>query len=99
MKVIGFAGSNDKCNWLKSDLKFDYAFNYKEISLNDALKQAAPNGVNVFFDNVCCSTKNFEFSDKKKKRNVCLGWWSIFSRNDYSTYGARWSCCCLWFNC
>jgi NADPH-dependent curcumin reductase CurA len=33
-------------------LKFDHAFNYKKISLNDALKKAAPNGVDVFFDNV-----------------------------------------------
>ncbi|CAF3923397.1 unnamed protein product [Rotaria sp. Silwood1] len=50
--VIGFAGSDEKCHWLTKDLKFDYAFNYKKISLDDALKQAAPKGVDVFFDNV-----------------------------------------------
>ncbi|CAF3981717.1 unnamed protein product [Adineta steineri] len=50
--VIGFAGSDEKCNWLTNDLKFDYAFNYKKISLEDAFKKAAPKGVDVFFDNV-----------------------------------------------
>jgi len=52
LTVIGFAGSDEKCNWLTNELKFDYAFNYKKISLDDALKQAAPKGVDVFFDNV-----------------------------------------------
>ena len=50
--MIGFAGSDEKCRWIKEELNFDYAFNYKEISLENALKQAAPTGVNVFFDNV-----------------------------------------------
>jgi prostaglandin reductase 1 len=52
LTVIGFAGSDEKCNWLTKELKFDYAFNYKKISLEDALKNAAPKGVDVFFDNV-----------------------------------------------
>ncbi|CAF0871863.1 unnamed protein product [Adineta ricciae] len=52
LTVIGFAGSDEKCQWLTKELKFDYAFNYKKISLDDALKTAAPKGVDVFFDNV-----------------------------------------------
>jgi NADPH-dependent curcumin reductase CurA len=47
--VIGFAGSDEKCNWLTKELKFDYVFNYKKISLDAALKKAAPNGVDIFF--------------------------------------------------
>lgn len=50
--MIGFAGTDDKCEWLQKDLKFDHVFNYKKISLEGALKKAAPNGVDVFFDNV-----------------------------------------------
>ncbi|CAF1228878.1 unnamed protein product [Rotaria sordida] len=37
---------------LTKELNFDYAFNYKNIPITDALKRAAPNGVDVFFDNV-----------------------------------------------
>ncbi|CAF0953438.1 unnamed protein product [Didymodactylos carnosus] len=50
--VIGFAGTDDKCEWLKQELGFDHAFNYKKIKLEDALKQAAPKGVDIFFDNI-----------------------------------------------
>ncbi|XP_048252650.1 prostaglandin reductase 1-like isoform X2 [Haliotis rufescens] len=50
-KVIGFGGSKEKCDWLKS-LGFDHVFNYKEVNLDDALTSAAPNGVDCFFDSV-----------------------------------------------
>ena len=36
--MIGFAGSDEKCNWLTNELKFDYAFNYKKISLDEAVE-------------------------------------------------------------
>ena len=52
MRVVGFAGSNEKVEYLKS-IGFDAAFNYKKVSsLEDALKEGCPNGVDVFFDNV-----------------------------------------------
>jgi prostaglandin reductase 1 len=37
-KVIGSAGTDEKCKWLTSELGFDYAFNYKTRDLNEALK-------------------------------------------------------------
>ncbi|KAG8228102.1 hypothetical protein J437_LFUL000104 [Ladona fulva] len=51
-RAIGFAGSDTKCKWLKDELKFDAAFNYKKVCVKDALKEAAPNGVDCYFDNV-----------------------------------------------
>lgn len=51
-KVIGFAGSDDKVKWLKDELKFDAAFNYKTKDITQALKEAAPDGVDCYFDNV-----------------------------------------------
>lgn len=51
-RSIGFAGSDSKCKWLKDELKFDAAYNYKKISVADALKEAAPNGIDCYFDNV-----------------------------------------------
>ncbi|XP_071083113.1 prostaglandin reductase 1-like [Haliotis cracherodii] len=50
-RVIGSAGSKQKCDWLKS-LGFDYVFNYKDVKLDDALKAAAPKGIDCFYDNV-----------------------------------------------
>jgi len=48
-KVIGFAGSDEKCLWLKS-IGFDQAFNYKTVTMEEGLKKGAPNGVDCFFD-------------------------------------------------
>merc|ERR1719516_336878 len=41
LKVIGFAGTDEKCSWLK-EIGFDHVFNYKKIGTAEALKQAAP---------------------------------------------------------
>nr|XP_022296552.1 prostaglandin reductase 1-like isoform X1 [Crassostrea virginica]XP_022296553.1 prostaglandin reductase 1-like isoform X1 [Crassostrea virginica] len=52
-KVIGFAGTDEKCDWLKKDLGFDFAYNYKKVDVDTALKEAAPNAsVDCYFDNV-----------------------------------------------
>jgi NADPH-dependent curcumin reductase CurA len=50
--VIGSAGSDDKCRWLKEELKLDAVINYKKEALRTALKSAAPRGIDVYFDNV-----------------------------------------------
>ena len=50
--VIGMAGSDDKCAWLTEDLGFDAALNYKTEDVGAALDRLAPNGINVYFDNV-----------------------------------------------
>jgi len=50
--VIGFAGSDEKCQTLLNKYGFDKAYNYKKTSVQDALKDGAPNGVDCFFDNV-----------------------------------------------
>ncbi|XP_047004120.1 prostaglandin reductase 1-like [Schistocerca americana] len=50
--VIGFAGSDAKVKWLKEELGFHHAFNYKTTDAKEALKRVAPDGVDVYFDNV-----------------------------------------------
>ncbi|KAL1023625.1 hypothetical protein UPYG_G00043700 [Umbra pygmaea] len=50
--VVGCAGTDAKVAYLK-ELGFDHAFNYKTVpSLEDALKKAAPNGYDCYFENV-----------------------------------------------
>ena len=50
-RVIGVAGGAEKCAWLKSELGFDEAVDYKAGNLYAGLKAAAPKGIDVYFDN------------------------------------------------
>nr|WP_042182398.1 NADP-dependent oxidoreductase [Kibdelosporangium sp. MJ126-NF4]CEL14964.1 Putative oxidoreductase YncB [Kibdelosporangium sp. MJ126-NF4]CTQ93443.1 Putative oxidoreductase YncB [Kibdelosporangium sp. MJ126-NF4] len=51
-RVVGSAGSAEKVRYLKEELGFDEAFNYKDGPVADQLRQAAPDGIDVYFDNV-----------------------------------------------
>lgn len=51
-RVIGIAGGAEKCAWLTGELGLDAAVDYKAGGLRRALREAAPDGVNVYFDNV-----------------------------------------------
>jgi NADPH-dependent curcumin reductase len=51
-RVIGIAGGEEKCRWLVEELGFDAAIDYKTQDVRGALREAAPNGVDVYFDNV-----------------------------------------------
>jgi NADPH-dependent curcumin reductase CurA len=50
-RVIGCAGSPEKVAWLR-ELGFDYAFDYREQPVRKALAEAAPDGIDIYFDNV-----------------------------------------------
>ena len=51
-RVIGIAGTADKCRWLTDDLGFDAAINYRTDDVAQALAAACPDGIDVYFDNV-----------------------------------------------
>ncbi|MFK4064438.1 NADP-dependent oxidoreductase [Streptomyces sp. NPDC029674] len=52
-RVIGSAGSDDKVKLLVEEYGFDAAFNYKDDKpVAEQLKDAAPDGIDVYFDNV-----------------------------------------------
>ena len=50
-RVIGSAGSDEKLRWLR-EIGFDAAFNYKAGPVVQQLREAAPDGIDVYFDNV-----------------------------------------------
>jgi NADPH-dependent curcumin reductase CurA len=51
-RVIGIAGGQDKCRALLEEFGFDAAIDYKSENLRTALREHAPGGVDVYFDNV-----------------------------------------------
>lgn len=50
-RVVGVAGGEAKGRWLMDELGFDAAIDYKAGNLRGQLKEACPNGVDVYFDN------------------------------------------------
>jgi len=55
-RVVGIAGSPEKCDYAVKELGFDACVNYKDGDLASALKTACPRGIDVYFDNVAGDT-------------------------------------------
>jgi NADPH-dependent curcumin reductase len=51
-KVVGIAGGPEKCNWIKQELGFDEAIDYKSEDVSARLRETCPQGVDLYFDNV-----------------------------------------------
>jgi NADPH-dependent curcumin reductase len=51
-KVVGLAGTDEKCRWIVDELGFDEAINYKTEPIGRRLRQACPDGIDLYFDNV-----------------------------------------------
>ncbi|KAF9735685.1 hypothetical protein PMIN06_006784 [Paraphaeosphaeria minitans] len=50
--VLGLAGGDDKVKWLKEELGFDYALNYKDADFAKKFREATKGLIDVYFDNV-----------------------------------------------
>jgi NADPH-dependent curcumin reductase CurA len=50
--VVGSTGSAEKAAWLKDEVGLDAVIDYKEAPVRRGLRAAAPNGIDVYFDNV-----------------------------------------------
>jgi len=66
-RVVGIAGSQDKCDYAMRELGFDACVNYKTGDLAVQLKAACPDGIDVYFDNVAGDTLQAVI------RNLALG--------------------------
>jgi NADPH-dependent curcumin reductase CurA len=51
-KVIGIAGGPEKCAWIVEELGFDAAIDYKHDDVAACLRELAPGGIDLYFDNV-----------------------------------------------
>ncbi|KAL9622624.1 MAG: hypothetical protein Q9204_008014, partial [Flavoplaca sp. TL-2023a] len=67
LRAIGSVGSDEKLEYITSTLGFDAGFNYKKESPAEALPRLAPEGIDIYFDNVggehleaaLCSMRDF----------------------------------------
>ena len=51
-RVIGRAGGQEKCSFVKDVLKFDDCLDYKAGNLKQGLENSCPNGIDIYFENV-----------------------------------------------
>lgn len=51
-RTVGIAGSRAKCDWLRDELGFDAAIDYKQEDVRQALRTHCPDGIDIYFDNV-----------------------------------------------
>lgn len=61
LRVIGTAGTDEKCRWLEDELGFDEAINYKSDDLARQLTTATPDGVDIYFENTGGAVQHITF--------------------------------------
>ncbi|MCM3611839.1 NADP-dependent oxidoreductase [Planococcus sp. MERTA32b] len=71
-RAVGIAGSQEKIDYLINELGFDAAVNYKSDSFKEDLKQALPDGVDVYFDNVGGEVSDAVIWELNNKARVVL---------------------------
>jgi len=72
-RVVGIAGSEEKNSYLRDELGFDTALNYKtEPNLRKALRDVCPNGVDVYFDNVGGDITDAVMMNLRSKARIAL---------------------------
>jgi len=87
--VIGCAGSDDKVSVLK-EFGFDHAFNYKTTGLQVALKQYAPNGIDIYYDNVGGEFLDIALVNMRKYGRIILcGAISQYNKKKEDAYAIR----------
>jgi len=79
-RVIGIAGSDEKCAWLTDDLGLDGAINYKTEDVFGRMRELCPDGIDVYFDNVGGDILNAALAlINIGARIVCCGMISIYN--------------------
>jgi len=87
-RVIGIAGTDEKNEILKKEFGVDATINYKTDNVLEKLKEHAPNGVDMYFDNVGGSITDAVFSVLNVRSRVCVCG-SISSYNNTEDNGPR----------
>lgn len=89
-RVLGIAGSDEKCKWLTSELGFDGALNYKSPTFAKEFRGATKSLIDVFFDNVGGEVLDLALSRAKEHaRFVMCGGISQYNTNNAEVRGPR----------
>jgi len=90
-RVVGIAGSDDKCAWLAGELGFDAVINYRSCGdLEAAIRAACPAGVDIYFDNVGGDMLEAALACLNRfARVVVCGWISTYNDRDAPGPSAR----------
>jgi NADPH-dependent curcumin reductase CurA len=79
-RVVGLAGSDDKCRWLTGELGLDAAINYKSGDLGRAIRDACPRGIDVYFDNGWSHPRGGAVPDARRPASCAAGGLAIRHR-------------------
>ncbi|WP_027126395.1 NADP-dependent oxidoreductase [Gelidibacter mesophilus] len=72
-RVVGIAGSKAKIDYLENELGIDKGINYKKtVNMESAIKEACPDGVDVFFDNVGGDLFDAVFANSNRKSRMVI---------------------------
>lgn len=88
-RVVGIAGSDDKCSWLTRDLGCAAAINYKTQDVAEALQQACPDGIDIYFDNVGGEVLDACLGLLRQNARVVLCGGTSQYNNDLDWYGPK----------
>jgi NADPH-dependent curcumin reductase CurA len=90
LRVIGSVGSDEKLDFIIKELNFDGGFNYKKEKPLDALNRLAPQGVDIYYENV--GGEQLEAALEAMNtwgRIIACGMVSEYSRNEGERYGIK----------
>jgi len=71
-RVIGVAGSDEKCAYVVNELNFDSAINYKKQDVSAELFRLAPEGIDTYFDNVGGPVSDAVFDNLADKARIAV---------------------------
>ena len=86
-RVVGSAGTTEKVAWL-DELGLDGVFDYRESPTRDALRELAPDGIDVYFDNVGGETLEAAIGAMRRSRPHRRLWLDLAVQRDRGAAGA-----------
>ena len=72
MRVVGIAGGPEKCRYLVDELGFDAAIDYKHDDVRAKLREHAPQGIDVYFDNVGGELLDVALAQLRRRARVVI---------------------------
>jgi len=90
LRVVGTAGTDEKCRWLEEELGFDKAINYKSDDLAKQLKDATPDGVDLYFENTGGAVQHITFGRMNEHGRIIVCGMIADYNTDKPSPGPNW---------